>query len=167
MKVYRGQAADTPLHEKLFHTLAMRRIAIIVRHRDVATGARPSVEDRLTLGFVRRQRLLGNDVCARFHRADDQIVMGTVHRRDDDALRFRFRQHFIEIRKGRTARSNVALGEGEPPRIDVAEPDDLDNVAVVLLNVLTPHIDAADAGTNQRHARLCRQARTKHGRGTP
>ena len=78
VKVYRGQAADTPLHEKLFHTLAMRRIEIIVRHRDVATGARPSVEDRLTLGFVRRQRLLGNDVCARFHRADDQIVMGTV-----------------------------------------------------------------------------------------
>ena len=167
VKLYGGQAADTPLHEELFHALTMGRIAIIVRHGDVTTGARLRVEDGLTFGLVRRQRLLGDDVRARFHRANNQIVMGAVHRCDDDALRLRFLEHFIEINKGGTARSDVALREGEPPRIDVAEPDEFDNVAVVLLKVFTPHIDTADAGANHRDARFRRQAGTEHRRGTP
>ena len=112
VKVDRLHVANLAAHQDVLHLRARRGIAVVEGHPAIAAGAAARVDDRLTGLGGRGHRLLGDDIAAELHRADDELVMKGIARRHDHLVRLRLGDHAVKIR-GRITRRNLgAIGFG-------------------------------------------------------
>ena len=147
-EVHRRHLADGARHQQFLDPLMLRRVAVIEGHDDVAAALAFGIQHGLALLLVDRHRLFGHDVEPALEAAHDVFAVVAVDGRDHQQVRLGFRQHLVEVREGRAGDAHLLLRDFSAQRVDVAQPDELDDVAVLLRDRAAPHPDRAHAGAD-------------------
>jgi len=151
VKIDAGDFADPLIVQKLFYGGVVGAVTVVEGYEDFLTCAFLGVEDRLAFRRVGGHRFFGDDVGAGFHGFDDEGVVGTVHRCDDDPLGPGSAHHLVEVVEGGAVGAHVVLHVSEPSGVFVAQANEFDFVAVVVDQVFAPEAGAADAGAYEGH----------------
>jgi hypothetical protein len=149
-EIGRRHLADGARHQDLFDSAVLRRIAVVERDDDRAAGLLFRVENGLALRLVDAERLFGHHVDAALQALDDVFAVIAVHRRDHQEIRLGLIHHLVEIAEGRTRDADQPLRGFGAQRVDVAQPDEFGDVAVLLRDRTSPHAGAAIAGADNR-----------------
>ena len=104
--IHRQRLADDAGHEKFANFGYAGTVAVVEGNTQVFSGSGNRVQNRPGFLSVDRHGLFAYHVAAKIHRPDNILMMGAVHRADDNHIRMFTANHFIKIRR-RIARDIV------------------------------------------------------------
>jgi hypothetical protein len=83
---------------------------------------------------------------------DDEFIVRGIDCRYDHEIRVRLVEHCIEVRVCRAVDTHVVACVLEAPRVDIAQANIVNNIAVIVVQVLAPEPHSPDAGADERNS---------------
>ena len=161
IEIHRCDLPDLPGYEYLFDLHGLRTVAVIERDHQLFACLPLCIQNLLGHLLVSGHRLLGDHITSHLHRLADVFGMKTVRGGHDHSIRLSLIDHPAEIGECRTLRSHVGSRVFQADGIDVAEPDHLQNIAVICEQRFSPCATPSDPGADQGNfafsARWCAQ----------
>jgi hypothetical protein len=111
------------------------------------------------LRLVDDHRLFSHHVDAALHRADQILAVERVDGRHHDDIGLGLGDHVVEVGVGRAGRPDLALGDLDAQRVDVAQADHFDQVGIVAKDRPAPHADRPHPGADNGVAALALSGR--------
>ncbi len=142
-----NDVADGLVHQKLFDLLGLGVVARVETHQKFLAVLLFGVQDGLRLLLVGTQGLLGENVLAQLHGADDVGRVRRVGDSDQDQVGVGFLHHLIEVHVGGCVGAHELARHLHALAVDVAESHQGGHVTVVLDQVAAP-VHAAASGAH-------------------